>query len=275
MHDRVVDRSAAHAAPALLAVRDRLLVALAFSAGIFEAICFLSFGKVFSGFQTGNNVFLGVVLSGTRPPVGPQPVTVVVSLAAFAAGAVVAVPILRSFNGDEEVEDDRVFQVWPRCVSIALGVALAAQVSFLAVWITNSPSLNLAYIPISLNAFAMGLQMNAIRSLHVPGISTTAATATFISLVSAFVTRSLKKAGARRLTGVTVAVVAGAALGDFMLSSAHAYAPLPPVLVTVTVTVIASIALRQEPAAPAGSRRLTSPYRPRGAFSNISPERGA
>ena len=33
------------------------------------------------------------------------------------------------------------------------------------------------------------------------------------------------------MTDVTVAVVADAALGDFMLSSAHAYAPLPPVLV--------------------------------------------
>ena len=61
------------------------------------------------------------------------------------------------------------------------------------------------------------------------------------------------------MTGVTVAVVAGAALGDFMLSSAHAYAPLPPVLVTATVIAIASITLRQEPAAPV---RLTSADQP-------------
>jgi len=66
--ERIVDRAAAHARPSALAVRDSLLVGLAFSAGIYEAICFLSFGKVFTGFQTGNLVFLGLGLAGTRPP---------------------------------------------------------------------------------------------------------------------------------------------------------------------------------------------------------------
>jgi uncharacterized membrane protein YoaK (UPF0700 family) len=206
-------------------------------------------------------------------------VTVVVSLGAFAAGAALAMPILRSFNGaDEEVEDDRVSRVWPRRVSIALGVALVAQVGFLAVWMTNSPSLHLAYILVGLSAFALGLQMNAIRSLHVPGIATTAATATLISLVSAFAVRSLKAAGAGRLAGVTVAIVAGAAVGDFMLSSAHAYAPLPPVVVTAAVIVIASVALKQAPTAPVrltpADRPVPSPRR-HGTFSHINPKRGA
>jgi hypothetical protein len=46
MHDRVVDRSAAHATPTELAVRDWLLVALSFATGTYEAIYFLTFGKV-------------------------------------------------------------------------------------------------------------------------------------------------------------------------------------------------------------------------------------
>ena len=37
MHNRVVDRAAAHATSAELAVRDWLLVALSFSTGIYEA----------------------------------------------------------------------------------------------------------------------------------------------------------------------------------------------------------------------------------------------
>jgi hypothetical protein len=73
MQERVPDRSAAHAPAHLLEVRDWLLVALAFSAGAYEAICFLSFGKVFTGVQTGNLVFLGFIAAGTRPPVGPHP----------------------------------------------------------------------------------------------------------------------------------------------------------------------------------------------------------
>jgi uncharacterized membrane protein YoaK (UPF0700 family) len=242
--DRRVDRAAAHAAPALLAVRDRLLVALAFSSGIYEAICFLSFGKVFSGFQTGNIVFLGVIAAGTRPPAGPNPVTVVVSLAAFAAGAALAMPILKRFDGDEEVEDKDVFQVWPRRVSIALWVMLVVQIGFLAVWMAASPTNASTYVLIGLNAFGMGLQMNAIRALHVPGISTTAASATFISVISGISTWSLKAPAARRLTGVLVSMVVGAFVGDWMLMHAHTYAPVLPVLVIVLVNVIASTVLK-------------------------------
>jgi uncharacterized membrane protein YoaK (UPF0700 family) len=238
--DRLVDRAAAHASPALLAVRDRLLVALAFSSGIYEAICFLSFGKVFTAFQTGNIVFLGLGLAGTRPPFGPSPGTVVISLVAFAVGAMVAVRILKAFDGDEEVEDHDVFQVWPRRVSIALGVALVVQVCFLAVWMGASPSSEVSNILVGLSAFAMGMQMNAIRSLHVPGISATAATATFISWASGIATWSHKPPAARRLTGVLVSMAVGAFVGDWMLSHAHTYAPVLPVLVVAIVIATAS-----------------------------------
>jgi uncharacterized membrane protein YoaK (UPF0700 family) len=218
-----------------------LLVALAFSSGIFEAICFLSFGKVFTAFQTGNIVFLGLGAAGTRPPFGPDPVRVVISLVAFAAGAALAVRIVKAFNGDDEVEDDDVFEAWPRRVSIALSVALA-------VWMAASPSSVVSNILVGLNAFAMGLQMNAIRSLHVPGISTTAATATFISLVTGITTWSHKAAAARRLTGVLVSMAVGAFVGDLMLSHAHTYAPVLPVVVIALVIAIASVRLKQEPA---------------------------
>ena len=246
--ERTFDRAAPHATPALLAVRDRLLVLLAFSSGMYEAICFLAFGKVFTAFQTGNIVFLGVGIAGTRPPAGPDPVSVVVSLVAFAAGAVLAVQILKAFNGDEEVEDDNVFLVWPRRVSVALGVVLLLQVAFLAVWMTTSPSNAATYIMLGLNAFAMGLQMNTIRSLHVPAISTTAATATFISFASGLAPWTHTGPAARRMAGVLVSMVVGAFLGDWMIGHAHAYAPLVPVVVIAFVIVVASIVLKQEPA---------------------------
>jgi uncharacterized membrane protein YoaK (UPF0700 family) len=79
----------------------------------------------------------------------------------------------------------------------------------------------LAYILIALSALAMGLQMNAIRSLHVPGISTTAFSATFVDLASGLATWSLTAHSARRLTATMVSMAAGAFLGDWMLSHAH------------------------------------------------------
>jgi uncharacterized membrane protein YoaK (UPF0700 family) len=243
MHNRVEDQAAAHATPEDLAVRDWLLVGLSFSAGMYEAICFLTFGKVFAGFQTGNLVGLGLGIAGTRPPAGPKPVTVVISLAAFAAGAALAMPILKVSGADQQ-KGRSVFPVWPVRVSITLTVALILQAAFFAVWITAVSPASLAYLLIALAAFAMGLQMNAIRSLHVPGISTTAFTATFIGLVSGLATWALTAPSAWRLTATMVSVAAGSFLSDWMLHHAQAYAPLVPAVVTAVVTAVASVILK-------------------------------
>ena len=60
MNDRVADRAAAHATRAELAVRDWLLVGLSFATAMYEATCFLTFGKVFTAAQTGNLVLPGI-----------------------------------------------------------------------------------------------------------------------------------------------------------------------------------------------------------------------
>jgi uncharacterized membrane protein YoaK (UPF0700 family) len=183
-------------------------------AGIYEAICFLTFGKVFTAAQTGNLVLLGIGVAGTHQPAGPNAVTVVISLAGFAVGAALAVPILKAFDGDQETEDNRVFHAWPRRMSIALAIALVLQAAFWVVWVTAAPPAHLAYILMALSALALGLQANAIRSLHVPSISTTAFTATYIDLASGLVTWSLTAHSARRLTA--------------------SWSPWPPVLASAT-----------------------------------------
>jgi uncharacterized membrane protein YoaK (UPF0700 family) len=251
MNDRVVDRAAAHATPAELAVRDWLLVGLSLATGMYEAICFLTFGKVFTAAQTGNLVLLGIGVAGTHQPAGPNAVTVIISLAAFAVGAALAVPILKAFDGDQEIEDDQVFQAWPRRVSIALVIALVLQAGFVAVWVTAARPASLAYILMALSALALGLQANAIRSLHVASISTTAFTATYIDLASGLVTWSLTAHSARRLIASVVAMATGACVGDLMLGHAHRSAPVVPAVVTAVVIAIAWVVLA--PRATSGS----------------------
>jgi uncharacterized membrane protein YoaK (UPF0700 family) len=242
MSDRVVDRAAAHATPAELAIRDWLLVGLSLATGIYEAICFLTFGKVFTAAQTGNLVLLGIGVAGTRQPAGPNAVTVIISLAGFAVGAALAVPILKAF--DRPTANNPVFHAWPRRVSIALAIALVLQAAFVVVWVTAASPAHLAYILMALSALALGLQANAIRSLNVPSISTTAFTATYIDLFSRLVTWSLTAHSARRLTASVLAMAAGACFGDLMLSHAHAYAPVAPAVVTAIVIVIAWVTLK-------------------------------
>ena len=259
MPDRVAGSAATHATPAELAVRDWLLVGLSFSAGMYEAICFLALGKVFAGFQTGNLVYLGFGVAGARPPASQNPVTVIISLAAFAAGVALAIPILKATGGDRETEDNNinVFQAWPRRVQITLAIALILQAAFFAVWITAAAPASLAYILIALAAFAMGLQANAIRSLNVPGISTTAFTATFVDLVAGVASWALTALSARRLTATVVGVAAGGFLGDWMLNHAHQYVPVVPAAVTAVVIAVAWMTLKpRATSGPAGEQSL-------------------
>jgi uncharacterized membrane protein YoaK (UPF0700 family) len=262
MHNRVSDLRAVHSPPELIAIRDGLLVALSFSAGIFEAISYLSFGKVFTSFQTGNLVALGLIAGGTRPPHGPDPGTVLISLGAFAAGAALAMPILHSFDGDVELDDSQKHRIWPRHATMALGLSLIMQVTFLAVWMAYPPPASAAFALVGLNAFAMGVQMNAIRLLHVPGVSTTAATATYISLVSGIATRSLKAPAARRLFGVVLGIAVGALVGDLMVRYIRSDAPVLPVVVNAAVLIIATMGLNQDfsPQSQTG-RRLAPQWR--------------
>ena len=44
-------------------------------------------------------MLLGIGVAGTRQPAGPNLVTVVISPAAFAAGAALATPIVKAFGG--------------------------------------------------------------------------------------------------------------------------------------------------------------------------------
>ena len=105
------------------------------------------------------------------------------------------------------------------------------------------------------NAIALVLQANAIRSLNVPSISTTAFTATDIDLFSGLVTWSLTAHSARRLTASVAAMAAGACPGDLMLSHAHPYAPVVPAVVTAVVIVIAWAVLKPRvTSGPAGAQ---------------------
>lgn len=245
--DSVTDWTTHHAPASLITLRDWLLVALAFSTGMYDAIAFFSFGKVFSAFQTGNIVFLGAGLDGIRPPNGPDPLRVVVSMTAFAIGAIVAVRILKAFDGEEELEDNEVSIVWPHRVTVALIGVLAVQLVFFGVWLTQPAVLSktMMTVLVGINAFGMGLQMNAIRSMHVPGVSTTAATATYINIFTGLAGGTLNRLQVRRWVGTVAAMSAGAFLAASLLNHAHAYAPAVPVIVIGLVIAIAKATVSQ------------------------------
>jgi uncharacterized membrane protein YoaK (UPF0700 family) len=217
------------------AVRDLLLVGLTFSSGAVDAICFLGLGKIFTAFQTGNLVFLGIDAADAG---GPDLVRVGCSLVGFAAGVFAGTRLVRASKGSG---------LWPRRVTVALCVGLAAQTAFFLLWAVTSgrPGTASGDTLAALSALAMGLQSAAVMSLAVTGVFTTAATATVIFVMRDLADRAGTQAAERaRLAGVLVALSAGAAAGGLLLAHARAYAPLVPLAATALVIATASIAFR-------------------------------
>src|SRR3954468_7681301 len=108
---RTTARRGAGGAPAS-AVRDLLLVGLTFSSGAVDAIAFLGLGKVFTAFQTGNLVFLGVDAADAG---GPDALRAGCSLLAFAAGVLAATRLVRATERS---------QLWPRRGTLTLCAVL-------------------------------------------------------------------------------------------------------------------------------------------------------
>jgi uncharacterized membrane protein YoaK (UPF0700 family) len=215
-------------------MRDLLLNALTVSSGAIDAISFLALGKVFSAFMTGNIAFLGLRLAGAS---GPGVVAIFASMLAFAAGVYLSTQIVKH-SADSGI--------WPRRVTIALGVSLIPHAAFLAVWFATNgqPSTDLAHVLLGLWGFAMGMQSAAVRTLHVEGVFTTAATATVIFLAGDLANWSATVVERRRLAGVLVSLFVGATAGGLLLVHAPIYAPVLPLAITVAAVATAAIVLR-------------------------------
>jgi uncharacterized membrane protein YoaK (UPF0700 family) len=219
-----------------LRVRDLLLNALTVSSGAVDAISFLALGKVFSAFMTGNIAFFGLRVAGASH--APGGVAIFVSMAAFAVGVYLSTKIVKLPEGS---------CLWPKEVTLALGISLIAHSVFLAVWFASNgqPTNDVAHVLLGSWAFAMGMQSAAVRTLHVEGVFTTAATATIIFLVGDITNWSATTVERRRFAGVLVSLFLGATAGGLLLVHAHIYAPLLPFAITVVTVATAAIVFRE------------------------------
>jgi uncharacterized membrane protein YoaK (UPF0700 family) len=211
--------------------RNKLLLLLTLSSGAVDAICFLGLGKVFTAFMTGNFVFLGLRIAGAP---GPHTVSVIVALCAFSAGVCAATRIVSPASRSD---------VWPRRVTLALGVTVVAQAAFAALWlgVSGHASLTAACFLLGISALGMGFQTAAVFSLGIQGVFTTAATATFTVLSGDSAHWSNTEPERRRLAALLIALTLGAVAGGLLMVHARDFAPLLPVCASALVVVIAAL----------------------------------
>src|SRR5262245_36561579 len=207
--------------------RDWLLIALTFATGAIDAISYFGLGKIFSAFMTGNLVFLGFGLANAG---GPELLPVIVAVGMFSVGAHVGTWSTRSSPAGG---------IWSRPILAIMGFVGLLEAIFFAVWVATAanPTQDVCNTLIGLLALAMGLQMAAVRALHVPGVFTTAATFTLLAFFGDFA-GSRPTAEAPRLGGTLVALVLGAFGGGLLFRYAPIYVPALPLAITIVAVLV-------------------------------------
>jgi uncharacterized membrane protein YoaK (UPF0700 family) len=179
----------------------RALLVLTLTTGVIDAVSYLGLGRVFTANMTGNVVFLGFGIAGTRglPVIAP-----LVSAFAFVLGA--------GAGGRLAVAtaDRRRRQV---TITLVIEVVLVLVAGALAAILNVRPDHVTGYAIIALLALAMGVRNATVRGLGVPDLTTTVLTMTLtgLSADSRFAGGSGK--GTVRRSAAVVSMLVGAIIG--------------------------------------------------------------
>ena len=207
--------------------RDRILLALAFTAGCVDALSYLGLSRVFTANMTGNAVLLGLAIGQT------QEMQVAHSSAAilgFVLGVIVAAKL---------VGTPRERVVWSPRITLALSVEFAVLVVFAFGWWLTGPSFvgGPLFGLIVVSGVAMGIQSAVARRLAVPGVATTYITGTITALVAELTAVSGAPGERRRMTAVISALVAGAVTGGVVQAYVRPAAAFVPAVVLAAILV--------------------------------------
>jgi len=209
-----------------------LLVLLTVSTGLVDAVTFLGLGHVFVANMTGNVVFTAFALGGATEFSVPASLT---ALAAFLSGAM-AGGRLRQHLGAHRGRQ--------LAVACATQVALVAAAFVLSLWAGADPrGTPPGYTMIALLAVAMGLQTATVRSLGVPGLTTTVLTATLTGIAADSGSAAAAAGGRLRPLGVAILFV-GAGIGAVLVLDNRTISPaLGVVLALLAATSLAAYRL--------------------------------
>lgn len=219
-------------------MREAVLMILTISSGAVDAICFISFGKVFTAFMTGNLVFLGIGAAGAFKPGGPNLVRVGIVIVTFTVGVFVAARVIKRLKASGGMAYS---------LALALCGVLVAQLVFVGGWISaaGDPSDAFATTLAAIEAVAMGIQSSAVGSLEVKGVFTTAATATLVNLSREAADRGGSDTDRARMARILVCLIGGAVVGGLLLVHARTYAPVVPTVATALAIATSGAAHRR------------------------------
>jgi uncharacterized membrane protein YoaK (UPF0700 family) len=197
-------------------LRQTLVVALAVVSGATDAIGLLALGGAFTSVMTGNMVLLGVAASSAD---GALAASSGLAILAFCAGAALGARLAGlPVAGDP---------VWPRRVTVALGVELVLFAGYAVGWWISGgdPGRGLALALLLCTAVGLGIQSSTVQRFGVSGMSTTYLTGTLTTVVI----RLASGRGVREVwhsVEILLGLIAGAAAGALLVLALPLVAPV-------------------------------------------------
>lgn len=213
----------------------RLLLVLSATTGMVDAASILGMDKVFTANMTGNVVFLAFAAVGTP---GFHPLSYVVALATFMAGAAIAGRLWRS-DGTPRLNH------W-----LVLAASIESCLLFLAGLLgiyaarADAPVALLLPCIIALTGGAMGFRNAIVRQLKVPDLTTTVLTLTITGIAADSRSASGTTSNLPARLGAVLAIFAGAAAGALLF---HALGLGPTLLLTGGVVLVATTIFVRHP----------------------------
>jgi len=208
-----------------------VLLALTVVSGLIDAVSYLGLGHVFTANMTGNVVVLGFAAAGAPGFSAPHTVT---SLGFFVLGAVVGGRIAVRLGGGSR-------RTWARLTLAAEAVLLGASA---AVAFAAPDATATVYALIAVTAFAMGLRNATVRRLGIPDLTTTVLTMTLTGLAADSRAGGGPATRSPRRTAAVAAMLAGAAVGAWLV--VHHGLGIPLLVTAVVVGVLAVVASGRE-----------------------------
>jgi uncharacterized membrane protein YoaK (UPF0700 family) len=176
--------------------KSRVVILLVLATGAMDAVCLIHLG-VFTAYVTASLIIAGANL--VDHPGSPWPG--LTAAAGFVVGAILAGWLTRREGGRHQLVQ-RVLLV--EAAIIALGAAAAAA------WGVHGDA---RYVVIALLGFAMGIQTDAIRFIHVPEIPLAAATLATVGFVVGITGEHGERSALLKRAAVIAAILVGAIAG--------------------------------------------------------------
>jgi uncharacterized membrane protein YoaK (UPF0700 family) len=229
-----------------------MLLALSLVTGLLDAVSILALGRVFVANMTGNVVFAGLALAGTP---GLSLTSALFALAGFMIGAALGGALVSRTGKDRAVHVRAETATELGCVIVALIITVASGDPAASHGILHIDTRHGRYFGAAVTdvlalvlAVAMGVRNSAARKFAIPDLTSTVLTTTLTGIGADPWSGQRGHATRTRRLLIVATMLAGAALGAWLVLSVSVTAALAVAAALLLATTACAVQAARHPA---------------------------